>query len=113
MQVRQTNPTLAVNKEIKSYKSFMALNERVKQMGTILPLISQLHSKFMMPRHWQKLGRMCNTKINFQSPQFCLEDLIKLELYKYAEDVTEIVDGAQNEAKIENKLGNITKTWET
>lgn len=56
---------------------------------------------------------MCNTKINFQSPQFCLEDLIKLELYKYAEDVTEIVDGAQNEAKIENKLGNITKTWDS
>lgn len=113
MQTKQTNPTLASNKEIKGYKSFITLNERVKQMGTILPLISQLHSKFMMERHWKKLGKICGTKINFQSPQFCLEDLIKLELYRYAEEVTEIVDGAQNEAKIENKLNTISKTWES
>jgi len=63
-------------------------------MSTILPLIAQLHSKFMMPRHWSKLMKITQQEIAFQSPKFCLEDLIKLQLYKYAEEVTELVDGA-------------------
>lgn len=32
--------------------------------------------------------------IDHASPKFCLEDLIKLHLYKYADEVSEIVDGA-------------------
>lgn len=91
----------------------MALNDRVKNMNTILPLISSLHSKFMMERHWKKLMKITQNDIAFQSPKFCLEDLIKLHLYKYAEEVTELVDGAQKEAKIETKLGVIQKTWES
>lgn len=55
MQTKQCNAQAPQNKEIKSWKAFVALNERVKNMNTILPLISQLHSKFMQERHWKKL----------------------------------------------------------
>jgi len=72
----------------------MALNDRVKNMNTILPLIASLHSKFMMDRHWNKVMKITDQEIPFKSQQFCLEDLIKLHLYKYAEEVTELVDGA-------------------
>lgn len=81
-------------------------------MNTILPLISQLHSKFMQDRHWKKLMRITQKQINFTSPQFCLDDLIKLELYKYSEEVNELVDGAQKESKIEGNVGKIEKIWE-
>lgn len=66
----------------------------------------------MQERHWKKLMTITKKTINFNSPQFCLEDLIKLELYKYAEEVTELVDGAQKEAKIETNLGKIENIWE-
>jgi dynein heavy chain len=112
MQTKQTNPQNPQNKEIKNWKAFLALNERVKNMNTILPLISQLHSKFMQERHWKKLMRITQKTINFNSPNFCLDDLIKLELYKYSEEVTELVDGAQKESKIENNLMKIEKIWE-
>jgi dynein heavy chain, axonemal len=55
MQTKQCNPQAPANKEIKSWKAFVGLNDRVKNMNTILPLISQLHSKFMQERHWKKL----------------------------------------------------------
>jgi dynein heavy chain len=45
MQTKQCSPTAPHNKEIKSWKAFVALNQRVKNMNTILPLVSQLH-------HW-------------------------------------------------------------
>ena len=112
MQTKQCNPQAPANKEIKNWKSFVALNERVKNMNTILPLISQLHSKFMQERHWKKLMGITQQNISFQSPSFCLDDLIKLELYKFAEEVTELVDGAQKEAKIETKLNVIQGIWE-
>lgn len=112
MQTKQTNPQNASNKEIKNWKAFVGLNDRVKNMNTILPLISQLHSKFMQERHWKKLMTITSKTINFNSPNFCLEDLIKLHLYRYAEDVTELVDSAQKESKIENNLVRIKRVWE-
>ena len=55
MRTGQCNPQAPQNKDIKTWKSFTALGERVKNMNTILPLITELHSKFMMDRHWKKL----------------------------------------------------------
>ncbi len=56
--------------------------------------------------------KITKKSINFNSPNFCLEDLIKLELYKYSEEVTELVESAQKEAKIEGNLIKIEKIWE-
>ena len=76
MQTKQCNPTSQQNKDIKNYRAFIALNDRVKNMNTILPLIASLHSKFMMDRHWKKLMKITQQDIAFKSPKFCLEDLI-------------------------------------
>ena len=48
MSAKQTNPNN--NKDIKGFNSFKALNDRIKNMSKIPPLISQLHSKFMQGR---------------------------------------------------------------
>jgi dynein heavy chain, axonemal len=111
IQQKITSPTNPKNKEIKSWKAFISLNERVRNMNTILPLISQLHSKFMEKRHWKSLMKITGKEIKFQEPNFCLEDLIKLQLHKYAEEVQEIVDLAQKEAKIESNLNTIEAFW--
>ena len=112
MQTKQCNPQSAQNKDIKNWKTFLALNERVKNMNTILPLINQLRSKFMMDRHWKKLEVITGKTIDHKSPQFCLENLVELDLFKYSEEVNEIVDGAAKEAKIEQKLQKIQEYWE-
>lgn len=113
MQKRQTNPLNPQNKDIKSWKAFIAMNQRVVNMGTILPLISELHSKYMMDRHWRRLMTITQKNINFTSPGFCLEDLIKLELYKYGEEVSDLVDSATKEARIETNLNKIEGIWDS
>ena len=82
MQSKQTNPTAPANKVISKWRTFVSLNDRVKNMNTILPLISQLHSPFMQDRHWKKLMRVTEQHIDHASPKFCLEDLIKLPKIK-------------------------------
>jgi dynein heavy chain, axonemal len=66
----------------------------------------------MMERHWKKLMGTTQKTIAFNSPKFCLDDLINLELYRFSEEVTELVEGAAKEAKIETKLNIIQKTWD-
>jgi len=66
----------------------------------------------MQPRHWKRLNGICGKLVNRDDPKFCLRDIIDLELYKYAEDVNELVEGAQKEANIEKKLDNIIATWD-
>lgn len=112
LQKKQVNPVNPVNKEIKAWGAFTSLNERVKNMSTILPLISDLHSKTMMKRHWKKLMAITGKNIQFDSPKFCLEDLIQLELYRYSDEVNELVDSANKEARIETNLNKIKATWE-
>jgi len=112
LQKKQVNPINPSNKEIKSWGAFSALNDRVKNMAVILPLISDLHSKSMMNRHWRKLMAITGKNIQFSSPKFCLEDLIQLELYKYSDEVNELVDSANKELRIETNLGKIAKIWE-
>jgi dynein heavy chain len=113
MQAKQCNPTQPQNKDIKNYRAFQALNERVKNMNTILPLIAQLHSPFMLERHWRRLeSKIVKKPIPFKSEKFCLADLIQLELFKVGEDVSELVDSAQKEDKINKKLDGIKAIWE-
>jgi dynein heavy chain len=82
-------------------------------MNTILPLVSLLNSKDILDRHWKKLMVTTNQTIDFKSPKFCLDDLIKLELHRFSEEVQDLVDGAAKEAKIESKLKVIIEIWET
>jgi len=39
-------------KEIKNFPGYTPLFELTKNMGTVLPLVSSLHSEFMEKRHW-------------------------------------------------------------
>lgn len=78
--------------------------DKVKNMGTVLPLVSSLHSEFMEDRHWTQLKTLTGKSFDHKSMSFTFEDILGLNLYKFEAMVNEIVDVAQKEAKIEKKL---------
>lgn len=41
-----------LSKEIKLFRAYNKIVDKVKNMGTVLPLVSALHSEFMEDRHW-------------------------------------------------------------
>jgi len=86
----------------------------VRDMTTTLPLVNELHSPAMRPRHWKELASVCGVKaLDPTDSKFCLEDLIELKLHTHAEEVSEIVDNANKEAKIEKKMDEIEAAWRT
>ena len=114
--LQETNKVLiqqikTLPKEVRNYKGYSVLEKRVKNMQTLLPLISSLHSEFMEQRHWQEIMQITNKEVDPSSPSFSFNDILSMELYEYEVAVNEVVDKAQKEAKIEKKLKQIDSNW--
>jgi dynein heavy chain len=102
----------ADNPIAKGWQVYRDIEEMVKDMATVLPLVNELHSPAMRDRHWKKLAEVCNTpKIDPSDPKFCLKDLLDLKLHTHVEDAQEIVETANKELKIEKKLIIIEAAW--
>lgn len=100
-------------KEVKNFtRAYPIIVDQVKNMGTVLPLVSSLHSEYMLKRHWEALQKITHKEFDPTTGQFSFEDILGLELYRYENQVNEQVDLAQKEAKIEKKLKSIETNWE-
>eukprot|EP00884_Botryococcus_braunii_P010099 jgi/Botrbrau1/19090/Bobra.0077s0004.1 len=65
----------------------------------------------MRPRHWDQL--MDATKIaKFEmGPNLLLEEVLRLELHQYADEVGDVLDRAQKEDKMESSIAKLQETW--
>ena len=100
------------NKQIKKWGAFRNLEERIKQMGTILEQVDKLHNECIKDRHWSQLMQIIKQEFNVNSPTFCLEDLIKLKLFNFQDDVAELSQLASKEAQMEKLIGQIEVYWD-
>jgi dynein heavy chain len=97
---------------VKGWQIYRDIEDLIKNMAIVLPLINDLHSPAMRDRHWRGLATVCEVKsIDPSDANFTLDDMMLLNLHLHVEDVSEIVETAQKELKIENKLGVIEKAW--
>ncbi|KAJ1439145.1 dynein heavy chain and region D6 of dynein motor-domain-containing protein [Ochromonadaceae sp. CCMP2298] len=98
------------HKRVKDWPVFKRLELEVKNMSISLPLVHDLHSHAMRERHWKSL--MAITGVTFdRGANFCLDDLLALNLQYHVDAVSEIVEVANKELKIENKLLQIGEIW--
>ncbi|CAK0903564.1 unnamed protein product [Prorocentrum cordatum] len=104
------NQVKNMNKGVRGLKLYKWLQDEVKNMATVLPLINDLHSDTMADRHWTSLMTVTQTTFD-KGPDFCFKNLLDLHLHHFADDVSEIVDQSVKEAKIEKKLLRISKDW--
>lgn len=91
-------------KKIRTSNAYAGVDGSVKNFLTSIPLVADLRSPDMRERHWNML--METTGVQFViDDAFKLDDLLALELHKFEDEVGEIVDRAQKEAKMEVRLG--------
>ena len=80
-----------------------------------MPAVSELKSPAMRQRHWDKLMEITGATLPVIdgkfAPEFCLADLLALQLHKYVDDVGEVVDQANKEDKMEQTLKKLDETW--
>ena len=100
------------NNMAKGWPVYKKMEQKVKDMSAVLPLINDLHAKSMQPRHWKALSMICQANsIDPRDPKLSLLDLLSLNLHLHVDDVTEIVETAKKELKVENQLKTIEQAW--
>eukprot|EP00960_Hanusia_phi_P043077 755854-Hanusia_phi.AAC.7 len=98
------------DKFVKGTDCFTICEQNVKNFLSTIPLVSDLRHPSMRDRHWNMLMDLTGVKFQIDD-SFKLDDLLRLELHKFEDDVGEIVNRAQKEEKMEQALKKIGSTW--
>lgn len=76
-----------LNKKVRDEDVFRGVDNNVKNFLTSVPLVADLRSPAMRDRHWEQLMSTTKVHFNVNDPAFKLDDLLKLELHKFEEEV--------------------------
>ena len=99
---------------VKGWAVYRSIEDAIKNMSIVLPLVNDLHSPAMRDRHWKAVAKVCQVKsIDPHDPKFTFEDIVAIGIYKYSEDIEEVIETASKELKIERKLKDIETLWRT
>ncbi|MBN3282111.1 DYH17 protein, partial [Polyodon spathula] len=101
-----------LDKEMRVWDAFVGLDNIVKNMMTSLRAVGELQNPAIRERHWLQL--MMATQVKFvMSEKTTLDDLLKLNLHNFEDEVRSIVDKAVKESGMEKTLKELDSTWST
>jgi len=100
-------------KDLKELPVYKSVEEVVVQFKDGIPLISLLKNDAMKPRHWKKLGEVTNITFDANSTTFTLRSIFEMKLYRFQDDIEDIVNEAVQELKLENALRNLDESWKS
>jgi len=101
-----------IEKRAKDWGVWAGLDQYIKEVSSTLPIMDQLHNDKLRERHWSRLEEI--TGINFaKSVDLKMRDILKQDLNKFGDDITEVVDGATNEVRMEVQANDLNKVWNT
>ena len=100
-----------LRREIASWGIWAAMRDRITQFKDTLPLIMDLKSEALRPRHWSALKNEINKEFDQNSDNFTLEDIFSLGLHNYSEFIGELSANATKELNIERSLEDIETRW--
>jgi dynein heavy chain len=109
-QVKKLVKTLKDMKVEKRANAYVGILDEIKKWLVFLPLIADLAQPSMLDRHWDDLKKKIKADFTIDD-KLILKDIYDLNLGKYVEDVEEICDQANQEAKMEKTLKRVALFW--
>jgi len=100
-----------LGRDIKRWKVWEFMKSELDKFRETVPLIQDLRSKAMRPRHWLALQDRVGTDFDPSSPTFTLNEVVKLGLNTHAEFIGELSTNANKELAIEIALADLEKRW--
>lgn len=94
----------------KEWDVYKLQEAKLKNTLVALPLIKDLHSPAIRERHWKSVAAVTGTTLN-RGPTFALSDLLDSNIYLHIEALSDIVEMASKELKIESRLASIEEVW--
>lgn len=129
-EVERLRLRLLPSRIVKEWPIYQHLDQKLQQMVVILPLVKSLHSPVIRERHWKSLmvftrkhmdvtissngvitsnnstssGSGGNNLLKF-------EDVLRLDLFRFVNEVNELMEIASREFKIEQQMQSIEYMW--
>merc|ERR1711871_1217937 len=85
---------MKLGKELRTWKLFGAMKEKVEQFKKALPLIQDLRNDALRDRHWQQLMDIVGQPFDPHADSFTLEKIFNLGLQNFEEDIGSISTAA-------------------
>lgn len=87
-------------KKLREWQAYEALNRRITDFQTVLPLLQELSKQSIKPRHWSEVMKVTGAQLNIDSAEFKLQALLDANLVEHKEDIEEITDGADKQLQV-------------
>ena len=97
-------------KEVRAWEAFNGIDGEVKNMITALGAVNLLQDAAIRERHWQQVMDVTGVRVEM-SEKTTLDDLLKLQLHEYEDDVATIVDRAKKELQMEKMIVELENVW--
>ena len=108
-QLRSLNK---MSKAIRTYRIHKTIATLITRFRAILPIVSDLRSAAMRPRHWDSIQDESGVRFDIHSVEFKLMDFYRLNLAAHAELIHSTAGVALRELNVEKQLKEISSTWE-
>ncbi|KAI7812536.1 putative dynein heavy chain 10 [Triplophysa rosa] len=99
-------------KDVRALPVSFFLEGRLKEFKESLPLLLDLKNKALRNRHWKNLMERTGTSFEMNPGTFTLENMFSMELHKYGNVISDIVNSAVKELGIEKGVKEVEETWE-
>ncbi|KAF6771746.1 hypothetical protein AHF37_09771 [Paragonimus kellicotti] len=99
-------------KVVRMHPCGRALNEQLRMFRDSLPLFSNLKHEAMRDRHWNELMRRTGQSFDINPETFTLASIFSMELYRFQDQISEIVGIAVKEMSIEKGVREVEETWQ-
>lgn len=95
---------IKLKKKLERWPVWQALRNRLQQFISTMPLINDLKSPALRPRHWALLKKEIGKDFDQDADSFTLERVFTLRLDNAAEFIGELSANANKELSIEENL---------
>uniref|UniRef100_A0A182NRZ8 AAA+ ATPase domain-containing protein n=1 Tax=Anopheles dirus TaxID=7168 RepID=A0A182NRZ8_9DIPT len=101
-----------IPKNIRQAPVGQALDTKMKQFKSSIPLMLSLKDEALRERHWMKLMEKTGQHFDMSPDRFTLENMFAMELHKYQDIAEEIINNAIKELAIERSVQEIAHIWQ-
>ena len=101
-----------LGREIKRWKIWEYMKGELDNFRDTIPLIQDLRSEAMRPRHWAALQERVGVEFDPTSSDFTLNEVMKLGLNNHSEFIGELSMNANKELAIEVALNDLELRWQ-
>ena len=99
--------------EMKTWNAYIDLQSRIDNFVETMPLLEALSNPAVQDVHWKQIIELTGVEIDTDPDTFRLGHVFDAGLLNFKEDVHDICNAAEQEAKINAKLREIEIDWQS